>query len=141
MRSTGAAAVNEYVEVMTTVSQRQHFTQARSNAGGVGGAKALKGPPSGTTASSMRVKYRIVEGDDSIERVCAVDDRDQVIVGAFRSTQENYWLLYITPLVAQAAGVAFRPGHVALWSREQARQWVDLLGHLYCNATQFSGPA
>lgn len=89
----------------------------------------------------MRVQYRIVEGDDGVERVCAVDDRDEVIVGAFRSAHKNYWLLYITPIVAQTAGVPFRPGHVALWSREQAHEWVDLLSRLYCNATQVNGSA
>jgi hypothetical protein len=72
--------------------------------------------------------------------VSAFDDNDQLIVGAFRPAQ-NYWLLYITPLVAAAAGIPFRPDHLPLWSREQARQWVDLVANLHCRATQFSRAA
>jgi hypothetical protein len=89
----------------------------------------------------MANRYRIIEDDDSSQRVSAINDDDQVIVGAFHPAQKNYWLLYITPLIAEAAGVPFRPDHVPLWSPEQARQWVDLLAHLYCSATQFSGAA
>jgi hypothetical protein len=128
------------VEIMTTASQRQHFTQAPGTAGRIGGAIQPTRPPSRTAATPARIEYRIVEADNS-PRVWAVNENDQVIVGAFRPPEKNYWLLYFTPLVAQAAGVPFRPDHVPLWSREQAHQWVDLIAHLYCHATQLSGAA
>src|ERR1700687_840192 len=125
---------------MTTTSQRQHFTQAPGAVGRIGGAIQPTRAPLRTAASPARVEYRVVE-DDNAPRVWAVNEGDQVIVGAFRPADENYWRLYLTPLVAQAARNPFRPDHVPLWSPEQARQWVDLMSHLHCNATQLSGAA
>jgi hypothetical protein len=120
---------------MTTASQRQHFTQARGHLGRTGGAPPSLRAPSRTAPGSVPIRYRIIEDDDSSQRVSAVNDTDQLIVGAYRPAQNNYWLLYITPLLASAAGVPFRPDHLPLWSREQARQWVDLVAHLYCSTT------
>lgn len=126
---------------MTTVSQRQCFPRTPGTVDRMGGAAQLKRPRSGTAPSPTRIRYRIVEDDNSSQRVSAADDNDQLIVGAFRPAQNNYWLLYITPLVADAVGVPFRPDHLPLWSREQARQWVDLVARLYCRATQCSESA
>ena len=126
---------------MTTGTQRQRFPRPPGTVGRMGGATQPKRPPSRTAPRPKPTRYRIVEDDDSSQRVSAVDDNDQLIVGAFKPAQKNYWLLYITPLVAAAAGVPFRPDHLPLWSREQACQWVDLVAHLYCGATQFSRAA
>jgi hypothetical protein len=126
---------------MTAVSQRQRFPHTPGTVGRMGGAEQPKRPPSLTAPSPTPTRYRIVEDEDSSQRVSAVDDNDQLIVGAFRPAQNNYWLLYITPLVAAAAGVPFRPDHLPLWSRDQARRWVDLVAHLYCCANQFSKAA
>ena len=129
------------MEIMTAVLQRQRFPHTPGTVGRVGGAAQPKRPPSRTAPSPTPTRYRIVEDDDGSQRVSAVDDNDQLIVGAFRHAQNNYWLFYITPLVAAAAGVPFRPDHLPLWSRDQARRWVDLVAHLYCCATQFSRAA
>jgi len=123
---------------MTTVSQRQCLPRTSGTVGRFGGAAQPNRPPSRTAPRPAPIRYRIIEDDDSSQRVSALDDNDQLIVGAFRPAQKNYWLLYITPLVAAAAGVPFRPDHLPLWSRAQARQWIDLVAHLYCCAAQFS---
>jgi hypothetical protein len=90
---------------------------------------------------TTRAAYRILEDDDGVQRVSAVNDRGEVIVGAFRPSGKNYWQLYITPSVAHTAGIPFKPGHVALWTRDQAHHWVDLLSRLYCRAIEVSGCA
>lgn len=95
-------------------------------------------PNSPTALRSTPIRHRIVEDDDSSQRVSAVVDNDQLVMGAFRPGQNNYWLLSITPLAADAAGVPFRADHIPLWSRQQARQWIALVAHSYCCAAQFS---
>src|ERR1700692_4018129 len=126
---------------MTTVSQRQCLPRTSGTVGRIGGAAQPNRAPKRTAPRPTPIRYRIIEDDDSSQRVSAVDDNDQLIVGAFGPAQKNYWLLYITPFVAAAAAVPFRPDHLPLWSREQACQWVNLVAHLYCRATQFSGAA
>ena len=125
---------------MTTVSQRQCLPRTSGTVGRIGGAAQPNRAPKRTAPRPTPIRYRIIEDDDSSQRVSAVDDNDQLIVGAFRPAQNNYWLLYITPLVAAAAGVPFRPDHLPLWSRAQARQWIDLVAHLYCRATHSAEP-
>jgi hypothetical protein len=85
-----------------------------------------KRPNSPTALRPTLIRNRIVEDDDSSQQVSAVVDYRQLIVGAFRPAQNNYWLLSITPLAADAAGVPFRADHIPLWSRQQARQWAAL---------------
>ncbi|MDT5318554.1 MAG: hypothetical protein QOD88_1076, partial [Mycobacterium sp.] len=97
---------------MTIVSQRQCLPRTSGAVGRLGGAAQPNRPPSRTAPRPAPIRYRIIEDDDSSQRVSAVDDNDQLIVGAFRPAQNNYWLLYITPLVAAAAGVPFRPDHL-----------------------------
>jgi hypothetical protein len=127
---------------MAAVLQRQCLPRTSGSVGRMGSTAAQPNtPPPRTAPRPTPIRYRIVEDDDSSQRVSAVDDNDQLIVGAFRPAQNNYWLLYITPLVAAAAGVPFRPDHLPLWSRAQARRWTDLVARLYCCATQFSRAA
>jgi hypothetical protein len=63
-----------------------------------------------------------------------VNASDVEIAGAFQQPHTPYWLLYVTPLLAAAADVEFRIDHLRLHSREEARQWVDLVAHLYVKA-------
>jgi hypothetical protein len=125
---------------MTTPSQRQHFTQTRGPVVRTGGTQSTR-LSSPAASSSAPIRNRIIEDDDSSQRVSAIKGADQPIVGAYRPTHNDYWLLSITPLPASAAGVPFRPDHLPLWSREQARQWIDLVAHLCCSAAQFSRSA
>jgi hypothetical protein len=94
-------------------------------------------PNSPTALSPTPIRHQIVADADSSQRVSAAVDNDQLIVGAFRPAQNNYLLLAITPLAADAAGVPFLPDHISLWSRQQARQWVALVAHSYCCAAEF----
>jgi hypothetical protein len=82
------------------------------------------------------VSYSIVEDEDgpTHPRISAVNASDVEIAGAFQPPQRSYWLLYVTPVLAAAAGVEFRPDPLPLWSREEARQWVSLVAELYVRA-------
>jgi hypothetical protein len=63
-----------------------------------------------------------------------VDAADVEIAGAFQPPHLPYWLLYVTPMLATTAGVDFHPDHLRLRSREEARNWVHLVAHLYARA-------
>lgn len=80
--------------------------------------------------------YTIIEDEDgpSRPRICAVNASDVEIAGAFQLPHSAYWLLYVTQVLATTAGVEFQPDHLLLRSRDEAKHWVDLLGHLYAKA-------
>jgi hypothetical protein len=80
--------------------------------------------------------YSIIEDEDgpARPRVIAVNASDVEIAGAFQPPHTPYWLLYVTPALAAAADVEFRIDHLRLQNREEARQWVDLVAHLYVKA-------
>jgi hypothetical protein len=82
--------------------------------------------------------YSIIEDEDgpARPRISAVNDADVEIVGAFQPPHVPYWMLYITPLLAAAADVDFQLDHLRLRNREEARQWVDLVAHLYVKAAR-----
>jgi len=63
-----------------------------------------------------------------------VNPSDVEIAGAFQPPQRPNWLLYVTPLLAAAAGIEVRPDPLLLYSREEARQWVNLVAQLYVRA-------
>jgi hypothetical protein len=123
---------------MVAVSQRLCLPRISGAVARMSDGTQPKRPNSPTALRPTPIRHRIVEDDDSSQRVSAVVDNDQLIVGAFRRAQNKYWLLSITPLAADAAGVPFRAGHIPLWWRQQARQWVALAAHSYCCAAQFS---
>jgi hypothetical protein len=80
--------------------------------------------------------YAIIEDEDgpARPRISAVNATDVEIAGAFQPPHTPYWLLYVTPLLAAAADVEFRIDHLHLQNRQEARQWVDLVAHLYVKA-------
>lgn len=82
--------------------------------------------------------YSIVEDEDgpSHPRISAVSPLDVEIVGAYMSQQQSYWLLYVTPLLAAVAEVEFRTDHLRLFSRDEARLWVNLLAHLFVKSSE-----
>jgi hypothetical protein len=84
----------------------------------------------------MNHNYSIIEDEEgpAHPRISAVNASDMEIAGAFQPPQRPYWLLYVTPVLAAAAGVEFRPDPLPLWSREEARQWVNLVAELYVKA-------
>ncbi|WP_139797703.1 hypothetical protein [Mycobacterium noviomagense] len=84
----------------------------------------------------MNHSYSIVEDEDGPghPRISAVDVSDVEIAGAFQPPERPYWLLYVTPLLAAAAGIAFCPDPLPLGSRKEARQWVSLVAQLYAKA-------
>ena len=88
------------------------------------------------TSGAMSESYSIIEDEEGPghPRISAVNASDVEIAGAFQPPQRPYWLLYVTPLLAAAAGIEFRPDPLPLWSREEARQWVNLVAELYVKA-------
>jgi hypothetical protein len=88
------------------------------------------------TPGAMTHTYSLVEDEDgpAHPRISAVNASDVEIAGAFQPPERPYWLLYVTPLLAAAAGSQFRPDPLPLYSREEARQWVNFVAQLYVKA-------
>jgi hypothetical protein len=86
--------------------------------------------------SAAKERVVIIEDEEgpSRPRISAVDAADVEIAGAFQPPHLPYWLLYVTPLLATTAGVEFLPDHLRLRSRDEARNWVHLVAHLYARA-------
>ena len=84
----------------------------------------------------MNYSYSIIEDEEgpAHPRISAVNGSDVEIAGAFQPPQRPYWLLYVTPLLAAVAGIEFHPGPLPMRSREEARQWVNLVAQLYVKA-------
>ena len=82
--------------------------------------------------------FSIIDDEDGAAhpRISAVNALDVEIAGAYQPQQRQYWLAYVTPLLAATAGVEFHPDHISLGSREEARQWVNLVAHLYAKAAR-----
>ena len=103
--------------------------------------------PAGQHLNSGRVDHRhrrpagtepfaIIEDEEGPQypRISAVDAADVEIAGAFQPPHLPYWLLYVTPMLATTAGVEFLPDHLRLRSRDEARNWVHVVAHLYARA-------
>ena len=88
------------------------------------------------TARATHGGYSIIEDEDGSTRprISVVNASDVEIAGAFQPPHLPYWLLYVTPLLAAAAEVEFHLDHLRLRNREEARQWLDLVAHLYVKA-------
>ena len=84
-------------------------------------------------ATATVAAYSIVEDEDGPDypRISAVSSTDVEIAGAYQHPHSDYWLLYVTPLLAGVAEVEFRADHLRLFSRDEARSWVDMLAHLF----------
>jgi hypothetical protein len=84
----------------------------------------------------MNDSYSIIEDEEgpASPRISAVNASDVEIAGAFQPPRRPYWLLYVTPLLAAVAGIESRPDHLPLYSRKEARQWVNLVAQLYVKA-------
>lgn len=87
-------------------------------------------------SGAMNQSYSLIEDEDgpAYPRISAVNASDMEIAGAFQPPDRPYWLLYVTPLLAAAAGSEFRPDPLPLYSREEARQWVNFVARLYVKA-------
>ena len=88
------------------------------------------------TSGAMNDSYSIIEDEEgpAHPRISAVNASDVEIAGAFQPPQRPYWLLYVTPTLAAIAGIEFRHDPLPLCSREEARQWVNLVAELYVKA-------
>jgi len=84
-----------------------------------------------------RTGYSIVEDEDgpAHPRISALSPRDVEIAGAYLPQQQSCWLLYVTPLLAAVAEVEFHTDHLRLFSRDEARLWVDLLARLFVKSS------
>jgi hypothetical protein len=99
-----------------------------------GGVMVLLQEPIASTATNHN--YSIVEDEQgpAHPRISAVNASGLEIAGAFKPPERPYWLLYVTPLLATAAGVEFHHDPLPLGGREEARQWVNLVAQLYVKA-------
>ena len=88
------------------------------------------------TSGAMSHSYSIIEDEEgpALPRISAVNASDVEIAGTFQPPQRPYWLLYVTPMLAAAAGIEFRPDPLPLSSREEAGHWVNLVAQLYVKA-------
>jgi hypothetical protein len=88
------------------------------------------------TSGAMNHSYSIIEDEEgpAHPRISAVNASDVEIAGAFQPSQRPYWLLYVTPLLAAAAGIEFRRDPLRLCSREEAMHLVNLVAQLYVKA-------
>lgn len=78
--------------------------------------------------------YRLdVEADAFTQRVVALTDDGQVIVGAYRPNGLNDWRVYLTKLVVDGLGLP-QPHKVHCCSREDAIRWLDFIATLYTKA-------
>jgi hypothetical protein len=86
--------------------------------------------------SGGKERYEIIEDEEGPNhpRISAVNAADVEIAGAFQPPHMPYWLLYVTPMLATTAGVEFLPDHLRLRSRDEARNWVHFVAHLYAKA-------
>jgi hypothetical protein len=98
--------------------------------------RATRPPVDQLTCSAMDHSYLIIEDEEgpAHPRISAINASDVEIAGAFQPPERPYWLLYVTPLLAGAAGIEFRPEPLPLYSRDEARQWVNLVAQLYVKA-------
>ncbi|MGH3525516.1 MAG: hypothetical protein ACRDU4_22475, partial [Mycobacterium sp.] len=80
-------------------------------------------------SGAMNNSYSILEDEagPAHPRISAVNASGEEIAGAFQPPERPYWLLYVTPLLATAAGIEFRHDPLLLSGREEARQWVHLV--------------
>jgi hypothetical protein len=72
--------------------------------------------------------------DDGAERISAFGVDRAEICGAFKPAGRPHWLIYISTTVAQAGGRSHAhlvPPRLQLGNRQNAREWVELIAHLY----------
>jgi hypothetical protein len=72
--------------------------------------------------------------DDGGERISIFGMDRAEICGAYKPVGRPYWLVYVSTAVAEATGRT-HPNvvlpHLQLWDRQDARQWVEFIAHLY----------
>jgi hypothetical protein len=72
--------------------------------------------------------------DDGGERISAFGMDRAEICGAFKPAGRPFWLIYVSTTVAEAGGRPHPhlvPPHLQLRNRQNAREWVELIAHLY----------
>jgi hypothetical protein len=86
--------------------------------------------------SAVAELHRVIAcvDDDGGERISAFGMDRVEICGAFKPAGRPYWLIYISATVAEAGGRSHArlvPPHLQLGNRQNAREWVELIAHLY----------
>jgi hypothetical protein len=87
-------------------------------------------------ASTVAELHRVITcvDDDGAERISAFGNDRAEICGAFKPAGRPHWLIYISTTVAEAGGRSHArlvPPHLQLGNRQNAREWVELIAHLY----------
>ena len=86
--------------------------------------------------SAVAELHRVIAcvDDDGGERISAFGMDRAEICGAFKPAGRPYWLIYISAIVAEAGGRPHSrlvPPRLQLENRQNAREWVELIAHLY----------
>ena len=87
-------------------------------------------------ASPVAELHRVIAcvDDDGAERISAFGADRAEICGAFKPAGRPHWLIYISTTVAEAGGRSHAPlvpPRLQLGNRQNAREWVELIAHLY----------
>jgi hypothetical protein len=86
--------------------------------------------------STVADLHRVIASvdDNGAERISAFGMDRAEICGAFKPAGRPYWLIYVSTTVAEAGGRSHArlvPAHLQLGNRQNAREWVELIAHLY----------
>jgi hypothetical protein len=89
--------------------------------------------------STVADLHRIITcvDDDGGERISAFGTDRAEICGAFKPAGRPHWLIYISTSVAEAGGRSHPrlvPPHLQLGNQQNAREWVELIAHLYARS-------
>jgi hypothetical protein len=86
--------------------------------------------------SAVADVHRVITSidDDGGERISVFGNGRAEICGAFKPAGRPYWRIYVCTTVAETADRSrphLAPPHLHVRDRQDAREWVELIGHLY----------
>ncbi|WP_301150635.1 hypothetical protein [Mycobacterium simiae] len=76
--------------------------------------------------------------DNGTQRITLLDADDSVLCGAYKPPGHTHWRLYMSAALARVgAPAALMPAtHLLTARREDACQWLELIGHLYAHPAE-----
>ncbi|MDP7732706.1 hypothetical protein EI067_29605 [Mycobacterium paragordonae] len=76
--------------------------------------------------------------ENGTQRITLLDADDSVLCGAYKPPGHTHWRLYMSAALARVgAPAALMPAtHLLTARREDACQWLELIGHLYAHPAE-----